>query len=88
MTARRQISYVSFDSSSKEFILSALDKSIDSEGYIIESSTGERVLAQDGEALLVDEWGGIRKGSEIFFRKDLPSVLDALQHATEVVSVG
>lgn len=78
----KHISYISFDSTSKRFILSALGKGLDSEGYIVESATAQRVLTQDGEPLHVDDWGGIRKGSEIFFKKDLPSVLDAVEQAT------
>ena len=78
---KKIISYVSFDNSSKEFILQSLGKKIDKEGYIVEADTGKYVLAQDGQPLHVTEWGGIRKGSEIFFKKDLPSVLDAVSQA-------
>lgn len=78
----KKISYVSFDSSSKEFILKALNKTVDEEGFIVETANGQRVLTQDGEPLHIDDWGGIRKGSEIFFKKDLPSVLDAVSQVT------
>ena len=77
----KKISYVSFDSSSKEFILESLGKGLDNEGFIVEASTKKRVLTQDGESLHINNWGGIRKGSEIFFNKDLPSVLDAVSQA-------
>lgn len=77
----KKISYVSFDSSSKKFILRSLGKGVDREGFIIEAASKRRVLTQDGEPLHIDDWGGIRKGSEIFFKKDLPSVLDAVNQA-------
>jgi hypothetical protein len=78
----KKISHISFDDSSKEFVLGILGKSIDSEGYIIESDTGNRVLYQDGEPIHSDDFGGVRKGSEIFFKNDLPSVLNAIQEAS------
>lgn len=78
----KKISYVSFDGSSKEFILKSLGKGVDQEGFIVEASTNKHVLTQDGEPLHISDWGGIRKGSEIFFKKDLPSVLDAVNQAT------
>jgi len=78
----KKISYVSFDGTSKEFILRALGKSVDSEGFIIETATHKKVLTPDGEPLHIDEFGGVRKGSEIFFKKDLPSVLDAVKQAS------
>ena len=79
---KKKISYISFDNNSKEFILGVLGKSVDSEGFIIESDTKVRVLDQGGEPVHIDEFGGVRKGSEIFFKKDLPSVLNAIQQAS------
>lgn len=79
---KKKISYISFDSSSKEFVLATLGKKVDSEGFIVESDTNIRVLDQGGEPVHVDEFGGVRKGSEIFFKKDLPSVLDAIQRSS------
>lgn len=78
----KKVSYVSFDGSSKEFILKSLGKAVDNEGFIVEADSHKRVLSQDGEPVHIDDWGGIRKGSEIFFKKDLPSVLDAIKQAT------
>jgi len=78
----KKISYITFDDSSKEFVLGVLSKSLDDEGYIVESDTGIRVLGQDGEPVHSDDFGGVRKGSEIFFKNDLPSVLAAIQEVT------
>ena len=82
MSKSKKISYVSFDSSSKEFILRALGKSLDPDGFIIEMKTQKRVLTPDGEPLHINDFGGVRKGSEIFFKKDLPSILNAVNQAS------
>ena len=79
----KKLSYITFDNSSKEFVLGVLGKSIDHDGYIVEADTGVRVLGQDGEPIHSDDFGGVRKGSEIFFKNDLPSVLNALQEASK-----
>lgn len=78
----KKISYISFDSSSKEFILRTLNKSVDADGFIVDSKTKKRVLTPDGEPLHIDDFGGVRKGSEIFFKKDIPSVLSAVEQAS------
>lgn len=64
-----------FDENSKSIILQIFGKSIDSEGFIVDSQTSERVVTPDGKELLAKDWAGIRKGSEIFISKDLPSLL-------------
>jgi hypothetical protein len=79
---KKNLSYISFDSTSKEFVLESLGKSLDPEGYIVDTKTKKRVLSQDGEPMHVDDFGGVRKGSEIFFKKDLPSVLNAVEEAS------
>lgn len=78
----KKISRVSFDSTSKEYILNALGKSIDGDGFIIESKSKKRVLTPDGEPLHSEDFGGVRHGSEIFFKNDLPSVLDAMKQVS------
>lgn len=67
---------VTFDDSAVEFILSEFDKSVDEEGYIIESETGERVLTPNGEEITAEEFGGIAEGSEIFIEDNFVSILD------------
>jgi len=66
---------ITFDESSKRVILQIFGKDIDEQGYIVESSTRQRVLNPDGEELLAKDFAGIKKGSEIFITKDLPSLL-------------
>ncbi len=67
---------ITFDDSLKEDILKALDKSVDKEGYIVEKSFPEqKVLSPDGEEVHINDFARITKGSEIFIKKDLPSLV-------------
>lgn len=59
-----------------KFILNSLGKKIDSEGFIVDLSTGSRVLSPDGEFVKWHEFGGIKKGSEIFIKSDVGSLLN------------
>jgi hypothetical protein len=65
-----------FDESAKEFILSAFDKDIDESGFIVEKNNpGQRVLAQDGQEVEAKDFAGIKKGSEVFIKSDLISLI-------------
>jgi hypothetical protein len=68
---------ITFEKSAKELILSFFDKTIDEEGFIVETDDRtQRVITPDGEEITLDEFAGIRKGSEIFIKSDLPSVIE------------
>jgi hypothetical protein len=58
------------------YILEAFGKSIDENGLIIESATGEPVLTPEGEEIAASNFGGIKKGSEIFIKDDLYSIMN------------
>lgn len=67
---------VTFDKSVKEFILGVFDKKVNKEGIIVERTNPEQeVLAQDGQEITLDQFGGIKKGSEVFIKSDLISLL-------------
>ena len=66
---------LAFDEASKKIILQLFDKAVDEQGFIFDMTTGERVLSPDGEEVPVRDFAGIRKGSEIFITKDLPSLI-------------
>ena len=67
---------ITFNNSAREFILDAFGKTIDKEGYLVEKSNpSQRVLAQDGTEILAQEFAGIRKGSGIFIKSDLVSLM-------------
>jgi len=68
---------VRFDEHSKEKLLSIMNKSIDSEGFIVEKlKTTQKVLTKDGGEIKFTEFAGVRRGSEIFIKNDINSVLE------------
>lgn len=69
---------ITFDKGSKEFILKALGKSVDGEGYIIDASS-KRVPSHDGTSFTVEEFAGIVKGSEIYIKSDVVSLVEAIR---------
>ena len=71
-----------FDKSiaTKKLILDSLGKATDREGYIIEKESKQRVLTKDGEEIHIKIFGGILKGSEIFIKDDIFSVMELSDH--------
>ena len=68
---------VLFDEDSKKKLLEIMDKFVDSEGFIVEKDNPtQRVLTKDGEEIKFTEFAGVRKGSEIFIKNDIDSVLE------------
>lgn len=71
------ISKIVFDKELKKFILDSFSKSVDGEGYIIErNNIQQRVLAPDGTEVALSQFGGIKRGSEVFIKSDLPSLIE------------
>ncbi len=68
---------ITFEESAKEVILSFFDKTIDSDGFIVEKDTGQRVITSDGEEITLEEFAGIVKNG-IFIKSNLPSLINAL----------
>lgn len=70
-----------FDETAVKDILEYFDKTIDEEDYIVEKSNPEqRVLTIEGEEIKSSEFGGIKKGSEVFIKKDLVSLFRLAKH--------
>jgi hypothetical protein len=68
---------IKFDSNSKKLILKALGKSIDKEGFIVEQDyTKQRVSSLNGEDVKLEDFGGYKKGSDVFIKKDIGSLID------------
>ncbi|MBX7204291.1 MAG: hypothetical protein K1X81_02595 [Bacteroidia bacterium] len=65
-----------FTDKSLPFILEAFGKSINENGIIIESKTGEPVLTPEGEEIESKQLGGLKRGSEIFLKDDLYSIMN------------
>lgn len=68
---------ITFDKESKDFILKALGKSTDDEGYVIDEKQ-KRVPSMDGTTFTVDEFAGVVKGSEIYIKSDVVSLIEAI----------
>ncbi|MBI5073354.1 hypothetical protein HZA99_06060 [Candidatus Woesearchaeota archaeon] len=67
---------ITFDEIAKNDILDFLDKSVNDEGYIVEKKDPEqKVLTFDGEEISSEEFGGAKKGSEVFIKSDLISLM-------------
>lgn len=67
---------LTFDASARKFVLDAFDKGVDKDGFIVEkSSPSQRILTAEGEEIKVDELAAIRKGSEVFIKSDLISLI-------------
>lgn len=71
-------SKILFNESAVKFILEAFDKTIDTQGYIIERKGKQRILTPDGKELKAKNLGGIaknKKGATIFIADDLFSLM-------------
>lgn len=67
---------ITFSKSATDFILNTFDKAVDEKGLIIEKNKpSQRVLAPDGQEIHVSEFAGIKKGSEVFIKSDLVSLI-------------
>lgn len=69
---------ITFTKSAIPYLLELFDKQVSS-GLIIESDTKEPVLTARGETLNANELGAIVKGSEIFYKADITSVINLLE---------
>lgn len=68
---------ITFDKDSKKMVLDLINKSVDHEGFVVEKDNPEqRVLTDRGEEITLEEFGGVRVGSEIFIKDNLPSLME------------
>jgi len=73
-----------FDKKLSSFILKALGKAIDRDGYLIEKDTGQKVLSPDGEEIPIQDFAGVTKGSEIYLKSDIPSLINFVEKKDEL----
>ena len=67
---------IAFDPDAQGFVLATLDKGIDNDGYVVEKSDSQqRVLTRDGDCVEADRLAAVKKGSFLFFKADLPSLI-------------
>jgi hypothetical protein len=68
---------ITFDKSLGKDILDIFDKTIDDHGTIVEKDVlTQKVLTPEGDTLSLNQFAGITKGSEIFIKSDLISLMD------------
>ena len=67
---------LTFDSSLKREVLGFFDKEVNDDGLIVERLNPEQlVLSSDGQEVKLEEFGGVKKGSEVFIKNDLVSLM-------------
>jgi hypothetical protein len=67
---------ITFTNSAQDFILETFDKTRDSDNFLVEKSNPhQRVLSQDGEEINLEHFAGVKKGSQIFIKSDLISLM-------------
>ena len=65
---------IAFDDSAKEYILSLFDKKVNEEGEVLEKDSEEPVKSFEGNPLTLEDFGGIKKGSELFIENNVVSL--------------
>jgi len=68
-----------FTPSSIPFLLRAFGKEINEQGKIMDSETGVIEMTPEGEELTRENFGGLKKGSVLFLKKDLLSVIKLVE---------
>jgi hypothetical protein len=72
---------ITFDSGLKKEILEMFGKTVDEEGYIVETNDPSvRVITPEGEEIYIEEFAGIRmkNGAEIFIKSNLPALIQLI----------
>lgn len=65
-----------FDKAAKKEVLSLLNKVENANGLIVEKDKpSQSVLTFEGEEINVDQFGGVQKGSEVFIKNNLVSLI-------------
>lgn len=60
-------------------ILEAFGKEVNDDGYLIESESKDLILTPDNEEIHISKFGGLKKGSEIFLKKDLSTIIELVE---------
>jgi hypothetical protein len=70
---------VSFDAGARDFILDAFGKAV-RDGFIVEKSKpDQKVITPRGEDVPVEEFAGVRKGSVVFVKSDIVSLVEVAE---------
>ena len=67
---------LTFDESAKREILGFFNKDVNDDDLIVEKDNPQqKVLSIEGDEVSLKEFGGIKKGSELFIKNDLLSLM-------------
>jgi len=69
-----------FEEERREYVLDALNRGIDDEGYVV-NPDGDRVVATDGEPIKAKDIGYIGHGSTDFVRDDISQIREYLHES-------
>lgn len=67
---------ITFTEGAIEPVLEAFGKRIDTDGYIIESDTGERVLTPENNEIKADNLAVLAEGSDVFIEDNFVSLVN------------
>jgi len=71
---------ITFDDSARDFVLDAFGKKVGKGGFIVEKSNpAQKVLTPRGEEIKAEELAGVRKGSTVFLKSDIVSLVEAAE---------
>lgn len=74
-----------FEENRVEYLLDLFDKEEDSDGYILDPEKGVRVTHRDtDEPIKVKELGVVGKGSQIFVKDEVDSIVDFVDSQHEL----
>jgi hypothetical protein len=74
---------IGFTSDLREEILRIFGKEINTQGIIVESDTKKEVYSPDGYPIESKTFAGITKGSEIYIKSDIVSLIDLADRLCE-----
>ena len=72
-------SNIYFSKKNRDLILEAFGKGINEDGYLYELESKELLLTPDNEEILCSKFGGIKRGSEIFLKNDLSTIVKLVE---------
>jgi len=74
---------VTFDENATEFILECFEKDVDTDGYIVEADTKERVVTPEGREIKAEDLAITAEGSELFIEDNFASIVDYVERKHE-----
>lgn len=75
--AKKVLPKIVFHESAKEFLIETFGKKLNEEGFIVDDTDeSQLVLTEEGEPIHIKDFAGVKHGSDIFLKNDLPSMFD------------